>query len=71
MIFPNTELKEYSKLLSNTSTIHVCIVGQDIYPKNHSGIAFNKNTFDRDSLKEEAVQRVKEVWRNLNLDVDD
>lgn len=46
MIFPNSELKEYSKLLSKTPTIHVCIIGQDIYPKNHSGIAFNKNTFD-------------------------
>src|SRR5690606_39186771 len=29
-------------------------------------VAFNKNTFDRDSLKEAAVQRVKEVWKNLN-----
>lgn len=34
-------------------------------------VAFNKNTFDRDSLKEEAVQRVKEVWKNLNLNTDD
>ncbi|MEH6681674.1 MAG: AAA family ATPase [Sediminicola sp.] len=34
-------------------------------------VAFNKNAFDRDSLKEEAVRRVKEVWRNLNLDADD
>lgn len=34
-------------------------------------VTFNKNTFDRDNLKEEAVQRVKEVWKNLNLDVDD
>lgn len=34
-------------------------------------VAFNKKTFDRDSLKEEAVQRVKEVWKNLNLDDDD
>lgn len=31
-------------------------------------VTFNKNTFDRDNLKEEAVQRVKEVWKNLNLD---
>lgn len=34
-------------------------------------VAFNKNTFDRDSLKEEAVKRVKEVWKNLNLNTDD
>lgn len=34
-------------------------------------VAFNKNTLDRDSLKEKAVQRVKEVWKNLNLDADD
>ncbi|MBA4283844.1 MAG: hypothetical protein C0432_06095 [Candidatus Puniceispirillum sp.] len=34
-------------------------------------VTFNKNTFDRESLKEEAVQRVKEVWKNLNLDSDD
>lgn len=34
-------------------------------------VAFNKNAFDRESLKEEAVQRVKEVWKNLNLDTDD
>lgn len=34
-------------------------------------VAFNKNTFERESLKEEAVQRVKDVWRNLNLDTDD
>lgn len=34
-------------------------------------VAFNKNTFDRDSLKEEAVHRVKAVWRNLNFDTDD
>lgn len=34
-------------------------------------VAFNKNAFDRDSLKEEAVQRVKEVWKNLNLSADD
>ena len=34
-------------------------------------VAFNKNTFDRDSLKEEAVQRVKDVWTNLNLDLYD
>lgn len=34
-------------------------------------VAFNKNTFDRDSLKEEAVKRVKDVWKNLNLDLYD
>lgn len=34
-------------------------------------ISFNKKTFDRESLKEEAVQRVKEVWENLNLDTND
>lgn len=34
-------------------------------------VVFSKNAFDRDSLKEEAVQRVKEVWKNLNLDTDD
>ena len=34
-------------------------------------VAFNKNTFDRESLKKEAVQRVKEVWKNLNLNTDD
>lgn len=34
-------------------------------------VAFNKNSFNRESLKEEAVQRVKDVWKNLNLDVDD
>ncbi|MGJ1448624.1 AAA family ATPase [Sphingobacterium spiritivorum] len=34
-------------------------------------VAFSKKTLDRNSLKEEAVQRVKEVWRNLNLDADD
>lgn len=34
-------------------------------------VAFNKNTLDRDSLKEEAVKRVKEVWKNLNLNTDD
>ncbi|KQN34291.1 hypothetical protein ASE92_11815 [Pedobacter sp. Leaf41] len=34
-------------------------------------VVFNKNTFSRDSLKEEAVKRVKEVWKNLNLNTDD
>ena len=34
-------------------------------------VAFSKKTLDRNSLREEAVQRVKEVWRNLNLDADD
>ncbi len=34
-------------------------------------VAFNKNAFDRESLKEEAVKRVKEVWKNLNLNTDD
>ena len=34
-------------------------------------VAFNKNNFDRDSLKEEAVKRVKEVWKNLNINTDD
>lgn len=34
-------------------------------------VVFNKNTFDRENLKEEAVKRVKEVWKNLNIDVDD
>lgn len=34
-------------------------------------VTFNKSSFDRESLKEEAVQRVKEVWKNLNLDTDD
>jgi predicted ATP-binding protein involved in virulence len=34
-------------------------------------VVFNKNTFDRESLKEETVQRVKEVWKNLNLYADD
>ncbi|WP_410007058.1 AAA family ATPase [Aequorivita nionensis] len=34
-------------------------------------VVFNKNTFDRENLKEEAVQRVKDVWRNLNLDAND
>lgn len=34
-------------------------------------VVFSKNTFDRESLKEEAIQRVKEVWKNLNLDAND
>lgn len=34
-------------------------------------VTFNKNSIDRSSLKEEAIQRVKEVWKNLNLDSDD
>ena len=34
-------------------------------------VIFNKNTVDRNSLKEEAVERVKEVWKNLNLDAND
>lgn len=34
-------------------------------------VAFNKKDFDRESLKEDAVQRVKEVWKNLNLDAYD
>ncbi|WP_443945759.1 AAA family ATPase [Pedobacter sp. AW1-32] len=34
-------------------------------------VVFNKQSFDRNSLKEEAVQRVKEVWKNLNLEADD
>lgn len=34
-------------------------------------VNFNKDSFDRNSLKEEAVRRVKEVWKNLNLDNND
>lgn len=34
-------------------------------------VVFNKNAFDRESLKEEAIKRVKEVWKNLNLDTND
>lgn len=34
-------------------------------------VVFNKQSLDRDSLKEEAVQRVKEVWKNLNLEAND
>ena len=34
-------------------------------------VNFNKKSIDRANLKEEAIQRVKEVWRNLNLDSDD
>ena len=34
-------------------------------------VTFNKNSIDRANLKEEAIQRVKEVWKNLNLDSDD
>ncbi len=34
-------------------------------------VIFNKQSFDRNSLKKEAVQRVKEVWKNLNLEADD
>jgi len=34
-------------------------------------VAFNKQTLDRNNLKEEAVQRVKDVWKNLNLDLYD
>ncbi|WP_077419101.1 AAA family ATPase [Chryseobacterium sp. JV274] len=34
-------------------------------------VAFNKQTLDRNTLKEEAVQRVKDVWKNLNLDLYD
>jgi predicted ATP-binding protein involved in virulence len=34
-------------------------------------VVFNKQSLDRNSLKEEAVQRVKEVWKNLNLEADD
>lgn len=34
-------------------------------------VSFNVNILDRSSLKEEAVKRVKEVWKNLNIDVND
>lgn len=34
-------------------------------------VSFNKNSIDRDTLKEEAIRRVKEVWKNLNLDDND
>lgn len=34
-------------------------------------VTFNKNSIDRVTLKEEAIQRVKEVWKNLNLNSDD
>lgn len=34
-------------------------------------VAFDKQSFDRNNLKEEAVQRVKEVWKNLNIDLYD
>ncbi|CAL2088869.1 TIGR02646 family protein [Tenacibaculum sp. 190524A05c] len=34
-------------------------------------VSFNKNSIDRDDLKEEAIRRVKEVWKNLNLEDND
>ena len=34
-------------------------------------VVFDKQTIDRNNLKEEAVQRVKDVWKNLNLDLYD
>ncbi len=34
-------------------------------------VNFNKDTVSRENLKEEAVRRVREVWKNLNLDDND
>ncbi len=34
-------------------------------------VVFDKQTIDRNNLKEEAVQRVKDVWKNLNLNLYD
>lgn len=34
-------------------------------------VNFNKDTVRRENLKEEAVRRVREVWKNLNLDDND
>lgn len=34
-------------------------------------VAFNKELLGRENLKKEAVQRVKEVWKNLNLETND
>lgn len=34
-------------------------------------VTFNKKSIDRANLKDEAIQRVKEVWKNLNLDSHD
>jgi hypothetical protein len=34
-------------------------------------VSFNKNSIERNSLKDETVRRVKEVWKNLNLDNND
>lgn len=31
-------------------------------------IAYNKNPLDRETLEREVVNRVKDVWINLNLD---
>lgn len=34
-------------------------------------VAFNRELLGRENLKKEAVQRVKEVWKNLNLETND
>lgn len=31
-------------------------------------VIYNKNSIDRNSLKEEAIQKVKEIWKNINFD---
>ena len=31
-------------------------------------IAYNKNPLDRENLKREVINRVKDIWTNLNLD---
>lgn len=34
-------------------------------------VAFNKELLGRENLKKEAIQRVKDVWKNLNLETND
>lgn len=47
MNFPNIQQQKYLKELSKKSKLKLCIIGQDIYPEDASGIAFCKNKFEQ------------------------
>ena len=45
MNFPNNQQERYLNELNKVSNLKFCIIGQDIYPENASGIAFCKSDF--------------------------
>jgi predicted ATP-binding protein involved in virulence len=71
----NNEIKELKLFLKDKKQLGNSLREELMYTVIDKLLAkkviFNKNSIARDSLKEEAISRVKEIWKSINLDSDD